>query len=187
MTRPLKRWSGLIFYRGTAPLSANGNDQKRAVVIARTKRDAVDLLKVQAWNTSAHYFNGYWAGGHPRDVLEFNEVGLWVNDSPLDYGRKHNYVQLVDEPTMLTERAKWAALKEEDARRVATYHMEWAARDAAIELGYEVKSELLSAALNMHVEFPKGAEEREDAYIRLHEAVKAYEQRLKAREGITHS
>ena len=82
MARELKVWTGLEMRQGE-------NRQVRVIVVARTKKAAVEALNAAVGDMSMHYFSTYWSGTEnetDRKVAERYPEGtvLWC---PEQYSR----------------------------------------------------------------------------------------------------
>lgn len=61
--------------------------QKRTIVIAKNKKEAVKLLEKAGEYQSYYHFNLYWSETHNNVEISFIDQGpgVWVNEDNVDY------------------------------------------------------------------------------------------------------
>lgn len=77
-----------------------GKAQRRTIVAAYTKREAVAILSASrcGWNISRYHFDGYWSEtGNQGELKTATEPGVWVNTAANMYVDKPIWVRQTEE------------------------------------------------------------------------------------------
>ncbi len=155
-----------------------GTKQRRCTAIAHSYREAYRLecafvghrLGYEYWRDHVSVSKNE----HDLALVAQGVVGFWVSPES-GFSAKGTMVKRLSIEESHVFNKEQARKDDESIARNEEYQARLGAEIEARQRGYRAKTGLVAAALNMHVEFPKGATEREDAYIRLHEAVQEYE------------